>query len=240
MYNEPGLGYGASYGSVGHAVADRASADAAVVAHAAGAGSVQLYDTYHPGICDPMPGWKVTWNPPDCSTQETPDVRGLMPSAAWTQTEALAPAGLAATPSGEIPVRPRAALSARARRGSRVPTAGGPGRQGVSALAGALRAVRARGAAGRGDGDGGAAGGPGAGGRARPLGAPLPLHDGGGGGSRYAGGRLRAARARARQAGDGGGRGDARRLLDLNFARTGRRSGFRPRAPSVPPFAGAR
>ncbi len=95
MYNEPGLGSGASYGSVGHAVVERAGADAAVGAHAAGAGATQLYDTYHPGVCDPMPGWKVTWNPPDCSTQVTPDVRGLMPPAAWTQTEALAPAPVA-------------------------------------------------------------------------------------------------------------------------------------------------
>eukprot|EP00960_Hanusia_phi_P068394 766835-Hanusia_phi.AAC.1 len=60
-------------------------------------GSVQLaegYDTAYPGICDPMPGWNVTWNPPDCNTQVTPDVRGMMPSAAWHQvggtTEALA------------------------------------------------------------------------------------------------------------------------------------------------------
>ena len=79
MYNEPGLGSGASYGSVGHAVVERAGADAAIGVHAAGAGATQLYDTYHPGVCDPMPGWKVTWNPPDCSTQVTPDVRGLMP-----------------------------------------------------------------------------------------------------------------------------------------------------------------
>mmetsp|Transcript_18397 Transcript_18397/g.60406 ORF Transcript_18397/g.60406 Transcript_18397/m.60406 type:complete len:218 (+) Transcript_18397:114-767(+) len=54
----------------------------------------ESYDTAYPGICDPMPGWNVTWNPPDCNTQVTPDVRGLMPSAAWHQvggtTEALA------------------------------------------------------------------------------------------------------------------------------------------------------
>ena len=101
----PGLGAGASYGSLGHAVVERASADAAVAAHAAGAGSAQLYDTYHPGVCDPMPGWKVTWNPPDCSTQQTPDVRGLMPPAAWTQTEALAPVGLAVAPADAAQVR---------------------------------------------------------------------------------------------------------------------------------------
>jgi len=102
MYNEPGLGSGASYGSVGHVVTERASADVAVGAPAAAVGSTQLYDTYHPGVCDPMPGWKVTWNPPDCSTQQTPDVRGLMPPAAWTQTEALAPAGLALAPPAAV------------------------------------------------------------------------------------------------------------------------------------------
>mmetsp|Transcript_19276 Transcript_19276/g.53470 ORF Transcript_19276/g.53470 Transcript_19276/m.53470 type:complete len:188 (+) Transcript_19276:602-1165(+) len=109
MYNEPGLGYGASYGSAGHAVVERAAADATVAA-AATTSSTQLYDTYHPGVCDPMPGWKVTWNPPDCNTQTTPDVRGLMPPAAWSQTspsEALAPPAALAT--AEAVTAPKAA-----------------------------------------------------------------------------------------------------------------------------------
>ncbi len=51
MYNEPGLGSGASYGSLGHAVVERASADSSAAAVASvGTSGAQLYDTYHPGV----------------------------------------------------------------------------------------------------------------------------------------------------------------------------------------------
>mmetsp|Transcript_9435 Transcript_9435/g.23251 ORF Transcript_9435/g.23251 Transcript_9435/m.23251 type:complete len:158 (+) Transcript_9435:26-499(+) len=70
---------------------------------------ITLYDTAYPGVCDPMPQWQVTWNPPDCNTQPHPDVRGLMPPAAWAHAPhsaplvetAAAPVALAAVSSAQ-------------------------------------------------------------------------------------------------------------------------------------------
>eukprot|EP00285_Hemiselmis_virescens_P012192 CAMPEP_0173378914 /NCGR_PEP_ID=MMETSP1356-20130122/2022_1 /TAXON_ID=77927 ORGANISM="Hemiselmis virescens, Strain PCC157" /NCGR_SAMPLE_ID=MMETSP1356 /ASSEMBLY_ACC=CAM_ASM_000847 /LENGTH=158 /DNA_ID=CAMNT_0014332145 /DNA_START=39 /DNA_END=515 /DNA_ORIENTATION=+ len=89
--------------------------DLALISTSTTAPHVALYDTAYPGICDPMPQWQVTWNPPDCSTQAHPDVRGMMPPAAWAHApstplveSAAAPVTLAAV----APVEEREAAAA--------------------------------------------------------------------------------------------------------------------------------